>query len=100
MPAAILITFHIEEKFGFNKHTAATFIGDTVKGLLVNLVLGAILNLGMIYTVTWAGPSAWFYLWVFITVFCTCHEYVISNSMCAVVQYVYADGRRGIKRWY
>ena len=69
MPVAILITFHIEEKFGFNKHTAATFIGDTVKGLLVNLVLGAILNLGMIYTVTWAGPSAWFYLWVFITFF-------------------------------
>ena len=83
MPVAILITFHIEEKFGFNKHTAATFIGDTVKGLLVNLVLGAILNLGMIYGNV-GGECMVLPLGVYNIV--ANHEYVVSNSMCAVVR--------------
>ena len=80
LPVALLITFHIEEKFGFNKHTIGSFAGDTVKGFLMNQVIGGLLNVGMLYIIMWAGPNAWFYLWVFITIFA-----LVMNTLYPIV---------------
>eukprot|EP00943_MAST-04B_sp_MAST-4B-sp1_P006084 g6084.t1 len=80
LPVALLVTFHIEEKFGFNKHTFGSFAGDTVKGFLVNQVVSGLLNVGMLWTIMWAGPNAWFYLWVFITIFA-----LVMNTLYPIV---------------
>ena len=63
-------TFVIEEEFGFNKHTWKSFAGDEIKSLIVmQLLLGALMYMPMIYLLDWAGPNAWLYLWAFLSVF-------------------------------
>ena len=61
-------TFVIEEKFGFNKSTTATFIADRVKGL----ALAAILGLPLVAGILWIFdeiPHAWLWAWAFVTAF-------------------------------
>src|ERR1017187_2143309 len=40
MPFSLYSTFVIEERFGFNKTTAKTYIMDKIKGLFIGLILG------------------------------------------------------------
>ncbi|MBK1790672.1 M48 family metallopeptidase [Persicirhabdus sediminis] len=68
MPFDIYSTFVIEEKFGFNKTTPATFITDLIKGL----VLMALLGLPLLAMVLWIFESvdnAWFWAWLAFTSF-------------------------------
>lgn len=61
MPFSIYSTFVIEERFGFNKTTTATFTADLFKGLLLSIVLGGPLLAGLLYFFIYAGPMAWLY---------------------------------------
>lgn len=62
-------TFRIEEKYGFNKTTRKTFWLDTVKELLLSLVMGGVLLALVVWFYTWAGTSFWLYAWGAVTVF-------------------------------
>ena len=68
-PFAIYKTFVIEERFGFNKTTKATFILDKLKGLLMMAILGG----GIIALIIWfyqlTGNQFWLYAWGIVTVF-------------------------------
>lgn len=67
LPFDIYNTFVIEERFGFNKTTPATFVMDQVKGLL----LGAILGLPVLALIFWIFENvdnAWFYAWLITAV--------------------------------
>lgn len=68
-PLSIYSTFVIEEKFGFNKTTAKTFILDKLKGW----VLGAIIGGGLLALVVWIYETtgSWFWLiaWGVVGVF-------------------------------
>ena len=61
--------FVIEEKFGFNKMTVATFIGDKIKGWLMTAVVGG----GILALIIWfygqAGSNFWIYAWILVAVF-------------------------------
>jgi STE24 endopeptidase len=63
LPLEIYETFRIEERFGFNKTTPATFVGDQVKSLLLTAILGG----GVLALVLWilrhAAAAAWLYAW-------------------------------------
>jgi STE24 endopeptidase len=65
LPFSYYSTFSIEERFGFNKTTKATFWMDMVKGTLVT----AALLLPLLALVFWlmraAGPLWWLYAWGF-----------------------------------
>ena len=52
-------TFIIEEKFGFNKTTAKTFILDKLKGYLLGAVVGGSLVAALIYLIQKIGPGFW-----------------------------------------
>lgn len=56
-------TFVIEERFGFNMTTRATFALDVLKGLLLIVVLGVPLLAAILWFFNRAGDSAW--LWCF-----------------------------------
>jgi len=56
-------TFVLEERFGFNKTTRATFWADSAKGLLLTLVLGAPLLAAILYFFERLGDSAWLVCW-------------------------------------
>ena len=69
LPFSIYSTFIIESKYGFNRTTPQTFVADSIKGLLLGAVLGAPVFAGLIYFFESAGPLAWLYAWVALTVF-------------------------------
>lgn len=69
IPFDYYATFRIEEKYGFNKTTRRVYWLDTLKELLLSLVLGCVLLAIMVWFYTWAGPWFWLYAWGAVTVF-------------------------------
>jgi STE24 endopeptidase len=68
LPFSIYDTFVIEQKFGFNRVTPATFIMDRIKGLL----LGALIGLPLGAAVLWIFGNishAWLWAWLVVTSF-------------------------------
>ncbi|PZW40500.1 STE24 endopeptidase [Mesonia algae] len=68
-PFSYYSTFVIEEKFGFNKTTKATFFLDKLKGWL----MGALLGGGILALIVWfyqlTGNDFWIYAWIIVTIF-------------------------------
>lgn len=62
-------TFHIEEKYGFNKTTVRTYLSDLVKNMILSVLIGGVLLAVVVGFYEWAGPSFWWYAWVCVTVF-------------------------------
>jgi STE24 endopeptidase len=52
-------TFVIEEKYGFNKTTAKTFITDKLKGYVLGAVIGVVLLSVLLYLIQTLGPNFW-----------------------------------------
>jgi len=69
VPFAIYGTFVIEERFGFNRTTLATFFMDRVKSILVGLALGVPLMAGILAFFEHFGSSAWLPCWAVVVVF-------------------------------
>ena len=69
LPFSLYRTFVLEEKFGFNKTNAKTFIGDLLKEFLLMLIIG----LPLIYAILWLmngmGEFWWAYVWLVLTGF-------------------------------
>ncbi len=69
LPFSIYSTFVIEERFGFNKTTAKTFIGDLIKSLIIGAILGGGIMSLIIWFYSIAGSYFWLYAWGLVTVF-------------------------------
>ncbi len=69
LPFQLYSTFVIEARFGFNQTSLATFCADRHKGLALAIGLGVPLLAGLLAFFTYAGPYAWLYCWVAITLF-------------------------------
>ena len=75
-PFAIYRTFVIEERFGFNKTGPGTFAMDRIKGLGLALVLGAPLLAAILAFFQYAGPLAWLYCWLAVTLFTLALQFI------------------------
>ena len=79
IPFDLYRTFVIEQRFGFNRTTPKLFVTDTIKSLLMNLlILGAVLALCVwLYTLT----PRWFWLiaWGAVTLFSLFMQYFYSQ---------------------
>jgi len=62
-------TFVIEEKFGFNKTTKATFFLDKLKGWVMMSIIGGALLSAIIWFYHSTGSYFWLWAWAIITVF-------------------------------
>jgi len=62
LPFNLYKTFVIEEKHGFNKMTFSLFITDTIKTILLSLVITPPILGGIMYLIKWGGQ--YFYLYV------------------------------------
>ncbi len=69
LPFNLYATFVIEERFGFNKTTWKTYIIDLVKGLLLAAALGGPLLALVLAFFEYAGPHAWAYCWIAVTLY-------------------------------
>jgi STE24 endopeptidase len=62
LPFSIYDTFVIEEKYGFNKTTAKTFMIDLFKGLLLTVLLGAPI-FALVLWIFSTVANAWLWAW-------------------------------------
>jgi len=69
IPFSIYSTFVIEEKYGFNKTTPRTFVLDILKAWVLTAVIGGILFSAVLWFFKEAGPWAWAYCWIAVTLF-------------------------------
>lgn len=64
LPFSAVRTFMIEQRFGFNRSTVATFLSDLLKGALLLILLGAPLALLVLWIMAAAGSLWWLYVWM------------------------------------
>ncbi len=64
IPFEIWSTFGVEERFGFNRTTPGTFIVDTIKGVVLSLLLTTLLLLVMIGFFNSTGQWGWVWAWL------------------------------------
>jgi STE24 endopeptidase len=69
IPFSIYSTFVIEEKYGFNRTTAKTFILDILKSWLLAVVIGGLVFWVVLWLFEKAGTWAWAYCWVVVVLF-------------------------------
>lgn len=66
LPFDLYHTFVLEERFGFNKTTARTYIIDQIKSHLITAILGG----GIVALILWifqSVPNAWVWAWLSFT---------------------------------
>ncbi|MEO9964305.1 MAG: M48 family metallopeptidase [Reichenbachiella sp.] len=69
IPFDLYGTFVIEEKYGFNKMTAKTFVLDKLKGYVLAIILGGIIASLFIVMVMFFESNFWIFFWIAISVF-------------------------------
>lgn len=79
LPFGIYRIFVIEERFGFNKTTPATFIKDLVKGTLLGIIIGAPVVAGVLFFFEHFETFAWLYCWIAVTLFILALQYIAPN---------------------
>jgi STE24 endopeptidase len=67
LPLGAWSIFVIEERFGFNRTTWRTFVGDRVKGVILGILLGAPAFAAVIWFFEHAGPRGWIAAWAALT---------------------------------
>jgi STE24 endopeptidase len=68
LPFSIYDTFVIEQKFGFNRATPATFIQDRLKGLALAAIIGLPLGAAVLW-IFGNVSNAWLWAWAVVTGF-------------------------------
>ncbi len=76
LPFDLVQTFRIDQRFGMNTTTAATFLSDRLKGLLLMLLIGAPVLGGVLACFRLLGESAWLWGWLVLGSFTLLLAYV------------------------
>ena len=69
LPFDIYSTFVIEERYGFNKMTPATFIGDKFKSILLGAVIGGGIYALLAFLFQLLGGYFWVAAWIVVSCF-------------------------------
>ncbi len=69
IPFSAYRTFVIEQKYGFNRTNARTFILDILKSLILGAVIGGIVFSAILWFFAKTGSWAWVYCWVAVVLF-------------------------------
>ncbi len=69
IPFSVYHTFVIEEKFGFNRTTAKTFILDILKTWFLFAIIGGILFSAILWFFAKTGSWAWIFCWAGVVLF-------------------------------
>lgn len=64
IPFSVYHTFVIEEKYGFNRTTAKTFVLDIFKNLILGAVIGGVIFSAILWFFAKAGNWAWIWCWL------------------------------------
>lgn len=75
IPFDLYDTFVLEERFGFNRTTPATWIVDRLKGIVLGVLIGAPLLAALLW-IFQTVPLAWLWGWLLVTAFSLLLTYV------------------------
>ena len=76
LPFSIYSTFVIEQKYGFNRTTIATFIADLIKAIVLIAVLGGGLLAAILYIFDAVGSLSWLYAWLVVIALTFVMQYI------------------------
>ena len=79
LPYSIYSTFVIEQRYGFNKTTPATFIADRLKVLLLAAALGGPVLACILALFESSGANAWLYCWAAVSAYLLVIEFIAPN---------------------
>ena len=79
IPFSIYSTFFIEEKFGFNKTKPFLFILDTLKSLILSIIIGGIFLGTILIFFEYAGQNGWIVCWAVTTCFILIFQYIVPT---------------------
>ena len=82
LPLRIYGTFVLEERFGFNKTGARTFVTDRIKGVILAVLLGAPFLYGVLWLMKTTGAWWWLYVFGFVFAF-QCLMMVVYPTLIA-----------------
>ena len=66
LPFDVYRTFAVEQRFGFNRTSPATFVSDRLKELALVVLIGGALLAGVQLLFLHAGGAAWLWCWVVV----------------------------------
>jgi STE24 endopeptidase len=66
LPKSLYATFVVEQRHGFNKQTLGLFVSDTIKSLLIGIVIGCPVLAGVISIMQATGRDFALYVWGFM----------------------------------
>lgn len=69
LPMSAYRTFHLEQKFGFNKMTLGIFFMDIIKNTVVGFLIGVPLLVLVLWIMNVSGDLWWLYVWIIWFVF-------------------------------
>lgn len=69
IPLSLYRSFVVEERFGFNQMTIATFFSDLLKTTALSLLIGVPLVMLILWLMESAGGLWWLYAWAALTAF-------------------------------
>lgn len=69
LPFDYYSTFVIEEKYGFNKTSIATFFMDKAKGYVLAILIGGALLGLFLWLIQWMGKDFWWVFWIVAALF-------------------------------
>jgi STE24 endopeptidase len=64
LPGELYNTFVLEQRYGFNRMTWRMLVGDTIKGVLVAVIIGTPIAALVLWIMGAAGELWWLYAWV------------------------------------
>jgi len=79
LPFGLYSTFVLEERFGFNKTTVATFITDRIKEFIIGCLIGGPVLALVLYFLQATGDAAWLYCWALTVAFTLVMQFVIPT---------------------
>ncbi len=80
LPFDIYHTFVLEERFGFNKTTAATYLADQIKSHILTAILGGLI-VGLMLWIFQTIPNAWLWAWLSFTVISLALTYLAPSFL-------------------
>jgi STE24 endopeptidase len=79
LPFSIYATFGIEERFGFNRTDAKTFVLDLIKQTVLGVLIGGPVLAAILSFFQYAGANAWWYCWIAVVVFMIVMQFAVPT---------------------
>ncbi|MAV59051.1 MAG: peptidase M48 [Candidatus Marinimicrobia bacterium] len=68
LPKSYYSIFYIEQKYGFNKSSKSLFILDTIKQIILSLIIVSIIIFLLLTSYEYLETYAWFFCWIFLSI--------------------------------